>query len=470
MAKISQQVHDYVRERMTEYGKFTLQERAIPELKDGLKPVYRRLIWAAYVDGYVNNSTTKKSARLVGSVIGKYHPQGDSAVYGALVTLCNNPNSFFVAQGNFGCKATDDEEAAYRYTEAKLSKIAEKYLLDKDYIAVTPMVPNYDGSEIEPVYLPAKLPFILLQGIEGIATGAATNIPSFSLESVKNLVIEAIKKKKCTPQMCLDYLKFHFSEGGKVCSSKQELLDFYAKGEGRIYIVPTLMYDKKSHSIVVSSYCPRFKLNKLFAAALDIEGVSDVEDLSQLNRKTGERSVRIILKLKKSFDEKKAARNILKVVGTYMPYSLMITDRKEDGKDTSFRYTTIPDIIMSWIDWRLSFEIPVVKRLISIEEEKIQKYDWLLWAVMNRDLVHKSWDTKSPDEMLTFLCKKGKITKEHAEFVGEMRSKRFTNLSKKELKDKKKESEQIIKLLKRDIKNKDSVSKRVIRELESIKD
>jgi len=244
ITKESESLTDYTKKCMVDYGKYTLQDRAIPELKDGLKPIHRRLVWTGYTGGYSYSGPTKKCAKIVGECLGNYSPNGDQPVYGALVTLATSANPLFIPQGNFGCKPTGDDEASMRYTEAKLSLLSEKYLLDKDYIAVTPMVPNYDGTKEEPIYLPAKIPVILTQGIEGIATGASTNIPSFSLESVRELTLTALKKKKCTSKMCLDILEFKFADGGKVYSNSSDILSMFETGEGKIFVAPTYEYEK----------------------------------------------------------------------------------------------------------------------------------------------------------------------------------------------------------------------------------
>ena len=147
------------------------------------------------------------------------------------------------------------------------------------------MSPNYDGTLLEPSgFLPAKIPMILTQNIEGIGVGASTNIPSFSLESVKELTLQVIKKGKCTSQMCLDTLDFKFSEGGAVYSSEKEILNFFVKGEAKLFVAPIFEYDKKSHALIMTSYCPRLKLYKAIEEGLKVEGVRNVENISGKNK------------------------------------------------------------------------------------------------------------------------------------------------------------------------------------------
>lgn len=462
----------YAKECMVVYGGYTLQDRAIPELKDGLKPVYRRLLWAGYTGGYSSRGSTKKCARIVGDCLGKYHPHGDAPVYGALVTIAKTAEPLFSPQGNFGDKALGAGPAAPRYTEAKLSAFSDRYLLDKDYLAVTPMVPNYDGKDQEPVYLPAKLPVLLTQGIEGIATGAATVIPSFSVESVKELTMKAIKSGKCTAKMCYNILDFKFAEGGEVWADEEELLSFYKTGEGKLFIAPICEYDAEEHAVVMTSYCPRLKLEKVFDIGLTIEGVSDVEDGTGASKTKGKKRdaskvspVRILFRLNKSIPKKKGplyVERVQEVIGQTMPYSIMVTDRADDGINVAFRYTNIPDIVNDWITWRLDFEVRVVERLIEIEETRITRLNWLIWAVDHLDLVFAALRTNDPEG---HLVKKGKIKPEAAKYIMDQQVRRLSKLEADDLRVKVKEATATVKAYRADIKTKDAVAKRVYKQL-----
>src|SRR6266853_3897381 len=172
-------------ERYLAYALSTITMRALPDVRDGLKPVHRRVLWAMRLLGLNPNSGFKKSARVVGDVIGKFHPHGDQSVYDALVRLAQNFTLRYPlidGEGNFGSR-DGDEAAAYRYTEARLTRLAEMLLSEVDQGTVD-FVPNYDGTKKEPEILPARLPMILLNGASGIAVGMATEIPSHNLNEV----------------------------------------------------------------------------------------------------------------------------------------------------------------------------------------------------------------------------------------------------------------------------------------------
>ena len=185
-----------------DYAMSVIVDRALPSVEDGLKPVQRRILYAMQAVGADHTKPTVKSARIVGDVIGKYHPHGDSAVYGAMVRLAQPFSLRYPlvhGQGNFG-SMDGDSAAAMRYTEAKLSKISSELLGDLDKETVN-MIPNFDNTLKEPETLPAKLPNLLLNGATGIAVGMATNIPPHNLNEICDAIIEYISK----PNVCLLY-------------------------------------------------------------------------------------------------------------------------------------------------------------------------------------------------------------------------------------------------------------------------
>ena len=170
-------LHKHAEEATFESGSYFLQNRSMPDYRDGLKPVHRRILWALYKLGATSKSKFIKHSRISGDVSGKYHPHGSSSVEGATETMVKSPEPTVEGYGEWG--DYQDKAAAARYVEVRLSKYAETQLLDQSYLKCVPMVPTYDGAFKEPVYLPAKLPNLLINGTEGIATGASNLIPSF---------------------------------------------------------------------------------------------------------------------------------------------------------------------------------------------------------------------------------------------------------------------------------------------------
>ena len=232
--KIEQtEIAQEMRESYLAYALSVIISRAIPDVRDGLKPVQRRILYSMYDSGLHYNSKTVKSARIVGDTLGKYHPHGDVAVYDALVRMAQ-PFSLryplIIGQGNFG-SIDGDPPAAERYTEAKLSKIAEEMMQDLEKNTVN-FVNNYDNTRLEPSVLPTKIPTLLLNGTTGIAVGMATNIPPHNLSEV----VEALKFLVGNPQKGVeDLLKFikgpDFPTGG-IIYNQQDLLTAYSTGKG----------------------------------------------------------------------------------------------------------------------------------------------------------------------------------------------------------------------------------------------
>jgi DNA gyrase subunit A len=220
-----------------EYSMSVIVGRALPDVRDGLKPVHRRILYAMYKMGITSNSPYKKSARIVGDVIGKYHPHGDSAVYEALVRMAQ-PFSMRMplidGQGNFG-SIDGDNAAAMRYTEARLTKIAEELLKDIDKDTVD-FVPNYDGSEKEPVVLPARFPNLLVNGSSGIAVGMATNIPPHNLSELIDALIYMIDNKDAKLEDILKFVKGPDFPTGGIIYGRGGIIEAYKSGRGSIRI------------------------------------------------------------------------------------------------------------------------------------------------------------------------------------------------------------------------------------------
>lgn len=241
--------------RFATYAKYVIQDRAIPDARDGLKPVQRRIIYAMYKDGNVFSRPTRKCAHTVGQVMGKYHPHGDSSIYEALVRMSQSwkvNNALIAFQGNNG-SIDGDGPAAYRYTEAKLSQIAEEMIRDIDKNTVD-MALTFDDTEFEPTVLPSRFPNLLVNGTEGIAVGMATEIPTHNLKEVIDAVIYRINHVRVEPQDLLQFIPGpDFPGGGKIIRSKG-LQEIYLEGRGRIEVLAKteVVNTEKEKKIIVT--------------------------------------------------------------------------------------------------------------------------------------------------------------------------------------------------------------------------
>src|SRR5215471_3498016 len=221
-------------ERYLAYALSTITQRALPDARDGLKPVHRRVLWAMRALGLGPNTAFKKSARVVGDTIGKYHPHGELAVYDALVRLAQDFNSRYPlidGQGNFG-NIDGDSPAAYRYTEARLTEVARLLLdgIDEDAVEFRP---NYDGQSREPVVLPGAFPNLLANGSQGIAVGMATAIPPHNVAELCDAALQLIKKPDTKSRALLKYVKGpDFPTGGIIVDSHDSIVEAYNTGRG----------------------------------------------------------------------------------------------------------------------------------------------------------------------------------------------------------------------------------------------
>lgn len=235
---VEKSIATYAEHAYLEYAMSVVKGRAIPSVEDGLKPVHRRILYAMFREGMVHTSVHKKSARVVGNVLGLYHPHGDQSVYEAMVRQAQNFSVRYPlidGQGNFGSR-DGDTAASMRYTEAKLSPITQLYLEEIRDRCVN-FMPNYDGSEMEPQVLPARIPFILLNGNPGIAVGMATDIPCHNVTEVIEGVIAYLKNSELTLDEMMQYIKGpDFPTGAQIISSQADIRKIYAEGRGSIRV------------------------------------------------------------------------------------------------------------------------------------------------------------------------------------------------------------------------------------------
>ena len=452
------EVEDTSLERITAhyskiYGEEVVQDRAVPDFRDGLKPVHRASIWAAFKIGANHTAKYVKSARIVGDVIGKYHPHGDTACYGAIVTIANGvmPN-LIQGQGNWGSHV--DNAAAHRYTEARLSHFSDLFLLDKDYLAVVPMVENYDGTQKWPLFLPATLPIQLLVGSPTVpAYGVSAGTPSFKLPGVAKLVELALQGKKITPKLCLKYLETHNRYGGDCISEDEDLLEFYKTGKGSFKYVPEIDYieDKEVH---ITSCCPGgFSSEKSINGSLEkiaaLPGVSGVEDAGGRNQGRFNIKYKIKLKRQNESDLEKTYEKIEKIVSGSQAFHIGYTHRKRDA--IKFGRLSVCTFFEHWIKYRVSLEMAVIKYLIKEELKKLARQELLLWGVDHIDDIAAA--LKSKEGPHKFLAKKWKD--KTPEFIHEILQLKVYQLAKLERGDILKrmaEIKAVIKSLKADLK------------------
>ncbi len=296
-------LEDIMEDRFSRYAKSIIQDRAIPDVRDGLKPVQRRILYGMYESGYTPDKPFRKSARIVGDVMGKYHPHGDSSIYDAMVRMSEwwKQNTPYVEmQGNNG-SMDGDSAAAMRYTEARLSKISLELLKDIDKNTIV-WAPNFDDSLKEPTVLPAKFPNLLVNGSTGISAGYATNIPPHNLGEVIDATIKRIDSPNCREETILDIIKGPDFPTGGIASGKEGIREALTTGRGKVVLRSKVDYVKeKGKEQLIVREIP-YDVNKAMLVkrmselVLDkkIDGVIEIRDESDRHE-----PVRIVIDLKK---------------------------------------------------------------------------------------------------------------------------------------------------------------------------
>lgn len=300
---------DEISTSFIDYAVSVITDRALPDVRDGLKPVHRRILWAMKNLGLSSTGDYKKAARVVGETMGKYHPHGDASIYDAMVHMaqgwCYN-HPLVDGHGNFGSVEGDDA-AASRYTEARLSSITEDILLsdlDKD---VVDFIPNFDNKEKEPTVLPACVPNILISGTDGIAVGMASKMPTHNLGEVIDATIALIEKPRMKEEQLFDYIKGPDFATGGIIVNKRELPEIYKNGVGRIRVrarVRVEAGDRGKTNIVVTEipFTMIGSIDKFMDTVADLVRAKVMPDVVDIKNFSGKEGVRIVIELRKGAD------------------------------------------------------------------------------------------------------------------------------------------------------------------------
>lgn len=299
---INKTIENEMEESYLQYSMSVIVSRALPDVRDGLKPVHRRILYAMHSRGWRSSSKHVKSAKIVGEVIGNYHPHGDQAVYDSMVRMAQDWSMRYTLinpQGNFG-SMDGDPPAAHRYTEAKLARIAEEMLVDLDKETVD-MRPNFDGTEDEPSVLPAKLPNLLLNGQIGIAVGMATNIPPHNLGELIDAIKFKIDNPECTVEDLLKIVKGPDFPTGGIVYGGQSMRDAYRTGKGGIVIrsKAEIVELGKKQAIIITEIPYGQNKSTLIEKIADLIKDKRIVGISDLRDESSRTGVRIVVELKK---------------------------------------------------------------------------------------------------------------------------------------------------------------------------
>lgn len=459
--KIIMSLETIMGDRFGKYSKYIIQDRALPDVRDGLKPVQRRILYSMYKEGNLYSKPYRKSAKTVGNVIGNYHPHGDTSVYDAMVRLSQDWKMrvpLVDMQGNNG-SIDNDPAAAMRYTEARLSAIAVELLKDLDKDTVL-MSLNFDDTEYEPTVLPAAYPNLLVNGATGISAGYATDIPPHNLEEVIDATIHRIKYPNCSLEKLMEFIKGPDFPTGAIVEGKQGILNAFKSGRGKVIVRSTSeMIEEKTMNKIVITEIP-YEVNKAeLVRKIDeirfnrnIDGIIEVRDESD---RTG---LRIVIDLKKDIN-----------VQNTLNYLYKNTDLQ---KNYNYNMVAIKDkrpVLMGVIeilDGYIAHQIDVVTRSsihdLNKANERKHIVEGLIKAISILDEVVKTIrQSKDKSDAKNNLIEKYGFSEKQAEAIVMLQLYRLTNTDIVTLENENKELDNRIAYL-NNILNSDEVLRKVI--------
>ena len=427
-------LEDEMRSSYIDYSMSVIVQRALPDVRDGLKPVHRRILYSMYESGITSSKSYKKSARVVGDVLGKYHPHGDTAVYDALVRMAQNFSLRYPlidGQGNFG-SVDGDNPAAMRYTETRLAKIADEMIADieKDTIDLKP---NYDASMEEPTVLPAKLPNLLINGSSGIAVGMATNIPPHNIGEVIEGIVKLIDNPELNTLDLMEDIKGPDFPTGGIIYGTQGIIHAYHTGRGLIKVrartrVEEMKGDKKR---IIINELP-YQVNKAHLIENIAKLVKDkrIEGITDLRDESDRDGMRIVVELRRDVIEEVILNQLYKhtnMATTFGVINLALVNSQP-------RVLTLKETLEYYIYHRRE----VVRNRTQFELDKAEKrihlVNGLLIALENIDTVIQIIrKARTAEDASSDMMSKFEFTKEQTKAILDMRLQKLTSLEGQKL-------------------------------------
>lgn len=455
-----------------EYAMSVIVARALPDVRDGLKPVHRRILYAMNNLGLRHNVKYRKSATVVGDVLGKYHPHGDVAVYDSMVRMAQDFSLRYPmvdGQGNFG-SMDGDSAAAMRYTEARMTSYAEEMLADIDKDTVD-FMPNYDGSQREPRVLPAKVPNLLLNGVQGIAVGMATNIPTHNLTEVVDAILHLIDNLESTVADLMAFVKGPDFPTGGIIFDDGGIAQAYGTGKGSIVMraVAEIEESKKGSQRIVISEIP-YQVNKAGLVEKVAELVKDkrIVGISDIRDESDRTGVRVVIELKRDSYPKKILNQLYKLTPMQTSFHVNML-ALVDGIQP--RVLNLEMVLKYYLDHRRV----VVRRRTEFELRKAKDrahiLEGLLIALDQIDAVIKTIrDSETQEEALINLMTKFKLTELQGRAILSMQLRTLAGLERKKIQDEYDELTRLIAKLEKILSSEANILKVIKEELVEIKE
>ena len=426
-------IEEEMKSAYIDYSMSVIVARALPDVRDGFKPVHRRILFGMKQIGNTSDKAYKKCARVVGEVLGKYHPHGDSSVYGALVRMAQYWALRYMlvdGQGNFG-SVDGDGPAAMRYTECRLRKIGEEMMQDLEKDTVD-MQPNFDNEELEPTVLPTRLPNLLVNGASGIAVGMATNMPTHNLTEVINACVAYVDNNDITTEELMDYIKGPDFPTGGIILGTSGIREAYETGRGRIVIRGKADIESgATHDKIVISEIP-YGVNKaeLIKYIADLANEKKIEGIANANDESDREGMRIVIDVKRDANANVLLNKLYKLTQLQTSFSVnnvaLVHGRP--------RLLTLRDMIKYFIEHRHEVVIRRTKYDLAKAQERAHILEGLIIASDNIDEVVQIIKTaQSPNEAIENLMKRFELDEIQARAIVDMRLRQLTGLMQDQL-------------------------------------
>ncbi|WP_231173600.1 DNA topoisomerase (ATP-hydrolyzing) subunit A [Helicobacter pylori] len=459
-----------IEESYLAYSMSVIIGRALPDARDGLKPVHRRILYAMHELGLTSKVAYKKSARIVGDVIGKYHPHGDNAVYDALVRMAQDFSmrlELVDGQGNFG-SIDGDNAAAMRYTEARMTKASEEILRDIDKDTID-FVPNYDDTLKEPDILPSRLPNLLVNGANGIAVGMATSIPPHRIDEIIDALVHVLENPNAGLDEILEFVKGPDFPTGGIIYGKAGIIEAYKTGRGRVKVRAKVHVEKtKNKEIIVLDEMP-FQTNKakLVEQISDLVREKQIEGISEVRDESDREGIRVVIELKRDAMSEIVLNHLYKLTTMETTFSIILLAiyNKEP------KIFTLLELLCLFLNHRKT--IIIRRTIFELEKAKARAHilEGYLIALDNIDeIVRLIKTSQSPEAAKNALMERFTLSEIQSKAILEMRLQRLTGLERDKIKEEYQNLLELISDLNGILKSEDRLNEVVKTELLEVKE
>jgi DNA gyrase subunit A len=464
------EIEEEIKYSYLDYAMSVIVSRALPDVRDGLKPVQRRVLYTMYELGLLHNRPYKKCARIVGETLGKYHPHGDAAVYDTLVRLAQDFTMRYPlvdGQGNFG-SIDGDSPAAMRYTEARLSAIAEEMLQDIEKNTVD-FRPNFDETLKEPEVLPTILPNLLVNGSSGIAVGMATNIPPHNLNEIVDGLIALLKNPDLPVEKLIKYVKGPDFPTGGIIVGLSGIKEAYTTGKGRIIVrAKASIENYKGRSRIVITEIP-YQVNKasLIEKIAELVQERKIEDISDIRDESDKDGMRIVIELRRDAQPEVVLNNLYKHTNLQTTFGVIMLALVNGVP----KILNLKEMMNEFINFRLNVIVRRTKFELDDAEKRAHILEGLKIALDNIDeLVELIKKSKDPETAKVNIMKKFKLSEIQAKAILDMRLQRLTGLERSKVESEYKETIKLIEKLKSILRSKELQKELIHEELLKLKE